>query len=226
MRALAILNPPIQTLHRMIILNAPAGFGTAWQVIKRFIDPQTAARISVFSDKKSGHNSLLDIIDIDQIPIDYGGTNKSIQQVFLEEANDPYLIRQEIELLHVKRKGKTKSNKVWTIKDGERLDLTCYTRSCSGASCCVKLNGSNYKVVEQIVGNTYVDENSGHVGGDHSGIPKPTSYNLLSGGILGSPEGVNITVELQDLDNAKKNANGNSLSRGYFLVVGNVRRQT
>ena len=200
----------------MIILNAPTGFGTAWKVIKKFIDPQTAARIQVFSDKKAGLNALLDLININQIPVDYGGTNKSIQQVFLEEANDPLLIRQEIELLYVKRKGKAalKKKEVWTVNEGECLTITCYTRSCSGASCCIKLNGDNYRIVNQIVCDVDDDD------GDECGNPRPTSYNLVPGGIMGSYEGNNVTVELQDLDNAEKTFNGNS--RGYFLIVGNI----
>ena len=38
-----------ETLHCLLIINAPSWFGFVWSVIKRLIDPRTAAKIEVVS---------------------------------------------------------------------------------------------------------------------------------------------------------------------------------
>jgi CRAL/TRIO domain len=184
----------------MLIINAPAFFSVAWGLIKNFIDPQTAKRIKLVSSKEQGLKELNAIIDADQLPQDYGGKNKSFDQAFREEADDPYLLNQVVELLHVGRRGSTVSTKEFRIKAGESMELRCYTRSVSGGKVIVF---NQNEIIKEI---------------DCQSLGEPSCVVLCES--ISGP--ANISVEVQDLDNANKKQK--SLSRGYFLIVGDARK--
>ena len=60
-------------LGNLFLINAPFIFRGMWAIIKGWIDPKTAAKFVVLgSDYKE---TLLKYIDIDQLPIEYGGRN-------------------------------------------------------------------------------------------------------------------------------------------------------
>ena len=149
---------------------------------------------------------MKDLVDIDQLPKDYGGRNISIAEAFVQEANDPNLLRQEIELIYVRRKGKAISKKEWDVGEGEYIELKCYTRSCSAATVWYVLNGDNYNTVDDVCCET-----------DDKGQPK-ASCRVLATKIQGP---CTVSLEVQDMDNANKKHNGQS--RGYFLCVGDIR---
>lgn len=194
-----------QTLNCMLILNAPGFFGMAWGLIKKFIDPQTAARIKLFSNKEQGLKALRDLIDIEEIPRDYGGMNISIAEAFLEEANDPSLLRQEIELIYVRRRGKAISKKVWDVLEGEYMEVKCYTRTCSGAAIKVMVDDEVYSTADEAQCDL------------KDGQPKAACH-ILAPKIKGP---CTVSLDIHDLDNAEKAHNGQS--RGYFLCVGDLR---
>ena len=202
----------------MLILNAPGFFSMAWGLIKKFIDPQTASRISVCSGSKQGFQALENVIDITQIPKDYGGSNISIAEAFRNEANDPLLLRQCIELVHVKRKSKATSNpkkqQEWTLQPGEYVDLNCYTRSSSGASLTISLNGTPHKTIDQVKCEFDVE-----------GRPKAVCHRLadrLVGWTENGGSPTVVSIEVSDLDNANKKHHKES--RGYFLMVGDIKK--
>jgi len=56
-----------ETLHKMVIVNAPWIFKMAWKIVKPWIHPITRERI------KMGHEHLLELIDEDQLPRFLGG---------------------------------------------------------------------------------------------------------------------------------------------------------
>jgi CRAL/TRIO domain len=62
-----------ETMSKMIIVNAPTFFAATWRIIKGWLDPRTASKIEVISNVKTMEKRLLELIDVDQLPVDYGG---------------------------------------------------------------------------------------------------------------------------------------------------------
>lgn len=197
----------------MIILNAPGFFALSWGLIKKFIDPRTAARIQLFANAEKGQRALENLVDKTQLPTDYGGSNISLKSAFLREAADDSILRQEIELLHCKKKGKAQS-KVWVLAANETIEIAIYTRSVSMAAIFVKVNDSTFQTVE--AGCLWSD----------GAVPALESTNVLPNKILAVvSERIigpgKVIVEATDLDTAEKKHSNSS--RGYFLIVGDVK---
>ncbi len=204
-----------KTLHCMLVLNAPSFFTFSWKLIKNFIDPRTASRIQLFSSKEKGLKAMELLIDKQkQIPFDYGGGNISLQEAFLKECNDSEIVRQDVELLHCRRRGRKGLPKSWTLKADENIEISVYTRSVSEAALEVILNDSVIKTVHAKCG--FVEEEPGS--GKSTPYPRKT---LLMTSLAGPGE---VMVEAKDLDTPISKAHA-SCSRGYFLVVGDVKKQ-
>jgi len=204
-----------ETLHCMLVLNAPSFFTFSWKLIKNFIDPRTASRIQLFSSREKGQKAMELLIDKQkQIPFDYGGGNMSLEEAFLKECSDSEIVRQDIELLHCRRRGKKGLQKTWILKADENIEIAVYTRSVSKASLEVILNGSVIKTVHAQC--SFVEEE----GGTGKSTPHPRKTLLMTS--LAGPGEVN--VEAKDLDTPVSKAHA-SCSRGYFLVVGDVKKQ-
>ena len=188
-----------ETLHCMLVLNAPSFFSFSWSVIKKFIDPRTASRIQVFSSTEKGLKALFDLVDKKQIPIDYGGSNKSVASALLEQSADPSITRQSVHLVHVKKhKAGTCEFK---LNAGESVTIKVYTRSAGGSDFCVRKN-------QQLVRNAKVVQ--ADVSGD-SPVPKCTRLVKVEG-----PG----TIHVEATDRGDKTSKHHS--SGYFLVVGDV----
>lgn len=73
-----------ETMHKMIIVNAPGFFAAFWRIIKGYLDPRTSNKIEVISSRAAGEKRLLELIDEDLLPSDYGGkgpdTDKTISE--------------------------------------------------------------------------------------------------------------------------------------------------
>jgi CRAL/TRIO domain len=190
----------------MLIVNAPGFFALSWAIIKKFIDPQTAGRIQIFSNQKKALKALEELVDIEEIPADYGGHNITINEAFMNMSSDPLLIRQEVELLHVKKRHKAHGKNEWVLKQGERIDICVFTRSASSAKVTVRVNGDDAESVEACCA---FDD----------GTIKSQSFKLDSEAFVGP---CTISLEAEDLDTAeKKHAKE---SKGYFLVVGDIKK--
>ena len=198
----------------MLIINAPGFFSIFWGLIKKFIDPRTAQRIQVFSNTEKGMAALRKLVDNEEIPIDYGGGNKSIKQAFMEEAADPLLKRQEIELLQVKRKGKGEMSKDLMLAQDEYMEVRVYTRSVSSANVMVEFNGDMCATARASC-SWYASADST---GSASRTPLPNCTVVIEE--LHGPGSVKIKIE--DLDDADKKSNSGS-SRGYFLLVCDIK---
>jgi hypothetical protein len=73
-------------------------------LIKKFDDPRIARRIKAFSSGPKGLQALKDLVDLSEIPPNYGGTGHSIADALLEQGYDPNVNRQNLQLVHVKKK--------------------------------------------------------------------------------------------------------------------------
>ena len=199
----------------MLILNAPSFFTFSWKLIRKFIDPRTASRIQLFSSMEKGQKALEKLIDKDtEIPIDYGGGNISLREALLKQNNDSDILRQNIELLYCKRNGKKKLPNTWNLKADENIRVTVYTRSISKASIEIILNGSIIKTVHAQC-SLQQDQETGSM------MPHPRKQLIMTS-LAGPGE---VMIQIQDEDTPVSKAHSNC-SRGYFLVVGDVKKMT
>lgn len=219
----------------MLILNAPSFFSIFWGLTKKLLDPRTAAQVQVFSNKEKGLAALRQLVAEPEIPADYGGTNKSIQQAFIEESADPTLLRQEIELLHVH--GKKKSHKVAEFKEpitlgaGEYSEVRVFTRSVTSADVTVLVNDQVYNRVklkgnrELLRGHSSMVWSAGALEEEEI-YPSPTCTKVISK--LNGPAR-KVVIRIQDASNDSSDVqhkkNKGNESRGYFLVACDVKKQ-
>ncbi len=188
-----------------------------WGLIRKFIDPRTAQRIQVFSNTEKGYAALRKLVDIDEIPVDYGGKNKSVKQAFLDEAADPLLKKQEIELLHIKRKGNLEANTEFTLAKDEYAEICVYSRSVSSANITVEFNGDTYaSVTAKCSWSTGADSAGGTT---RTPLPKST---VVARELRGPGT---VKFRAQDLDDVDKKV-GSGSSRGFFLLLCNIKATT
>jgi hypothetical protein len=62
-----------ETMAKMVIVNAPRFFSLSWSVIKGWLDQRTANKVEVISSKKASEKRLLELVDAQYLPCDYGG---------------------------------------------------------------------------------------------------------------------------------------------------------
>ena len=240
----------------MLIINAPSFFSFAWKIIKKLIDPRTASRIQLFSssNEKASQQALEKLIcKQTQLPKDYGGGNISLEDSFMKQVqqSNPFITKQNIELLHTKKGKKSTStvqiSKSWPVQENETIDITIYTRSVSEATITILLNGIPVKTIQAqcIFGNNDDvgdDKNNNNDVSDDNGNDNPktpypnrivvSDYDASSSSsssseeqqflVLGPGE---VTVTATDLDSPiSKEKPYHHLSRGYFLIVGDVKK--
>jgi hypothetical protein len=58
-----------------ILINVPIVFSLCWAVIAPMLDPVTKAKVQIFSSERYWKPALLELMELDQIPEEYGGTN-------------------------------------------------------------------------------------------------------------------------------------------------------
>lgn len=154
-----------ETMHKMLIVNAPTFFSATWRLIRGWLDPRTANKIEVISNKAAYEKRLLELIEADQLPSDYGGTatatDKTLQESMKGDAD-----RLETRMLYLRCVpsfeshallltgcGRSLSPSCWfvfhssffsghgseviDVEAGESLDLDVWTRSTAGAKFSV-----------------------------------------------------------------------------------------
>ena len=72
-------------MSKMFIINAPMFFSASWRLIKGWLDPRTTSKIEVFSNKKEAYKKLLELVDEDQLPSDYGGKGPDTRETLQNE---------------------------------------------------------------------------------------------------------------------------------------------
>jgi hypothetical protein len=164
-----------ETLHCMLIINAPSFFSVSWTVIRKFIDPRTARRIQVYSNVAKGLSRLLEMVDPSQIPIDYGGTGGlSIASAMLRHGGNAQLKRQPTKLLYLKKKSSDKYR--FELVTGEHASVKIYTRSASSAKVTFKRAESGEQLKQLAVRCKFVHKEEGD---DDTGILAATGVSVL-----------------------------------------------
>jgi hypothetical protein len=90
-----------ETMSKMLIVNAPTYFSATWRIIKGWLDARTAAKIEVISSRTAMEKRLLEFIDADQLPIDYGGTGPDTN-VSMNEGIAGDFSRLETHMLYIR----------------------------------------------------------------------------------------------------------------------------
>jgi CRAL/TRIO domain len=91
-----------ETMNKMMIVNGPRFFGATWSIIKGFLDPRTSSKIEVISSKKTWQKRLLEFIDAEQLPVDYGGTGPDTQVTMDKENFSGKMKRIHTELMFLR----------------------------------------------------------------------------------------------------------------------------
>jgi hypothetical protein len=63
--------------HKIFIINSPSYFTGIWAVIKGWLDENTRQKIFILGTLPKFKDKLLEVVDADQLPEKYGGTNKA-----------------------------------------------------------------------------------------------------------------------------------------------------
>ena len=208
MKSMAKINQCFpEVLNCMIVLNAPGFFSFSWTVIRKFLDPRTAAKIKIFSDEKKGKAYLFERVEKDQILSDFGGIGPSFDEI-LQEEQGLSMKRRMVELMSVAPKGKKKFE--FELSDGETARFEAYTRSISGGNITI------YKfdeVVEEmeVKRENMCKENLSNGNAINTADPEPYRSKLES--VLKGPASYKVIVETK-LSEGKE--------QDHFLLVGDV----
>jgi hypothetical protein len=63
-----------ERLGSLLIINAPTALSWAYNIIKPFLDEVTKAKIQIMSNRNQWEPALFNLIDRNQVPMQYGGT--------------------------------------------------------------------------------------------------------------------------------------------------------
>lgn len=135
-----------ETMYKMLIVNAPRFFSATWKVIKGWLDARTANKVEIISSAKTWKKRLLELVDPDQLPSDYGGTGPSSTALILENSSKHDVKRTHTEMLSVR---KTASH-VFEVAAGETLDITVYTKAKNGAIFSVSTEDKKQVFAEKV----------------------------------------------------------------------------
>ncbi|KAL3931125.1 MAG: hypothetical protein SGARI_004284 [Bacillariaceae sp.] len=91
-----------ETMNKMYIINGPRFFGATWSIIKGWLDARTANKIEVISSRKQWEKALLDYVDAEQLPSDYGGKGPDTQATLDKENFAGKLKRMHTEVIYLR----------------------------------------------------------------------------------------------------------------------------
>lgn len=155
-----------ETMAKMVIVNAPRFFSATWTIIKGWLDARTSGKIDVLSNREKGHQKLLELIDADQLPSDYGGTSTDTKEILRQNIVGGEK-RIETEMMYLRTTG----SHTFEIHEGEYLDIHIHTRSIVGATF-VLVDGAEKKDGETLIDTTEIK----HTGGDEKELPTEVKF--------------------------------------------------
>eukprot|EP00977_Amphora_coffeiformis_P017611 scaffold5828_cov168-Amphora_coffeaeformis.AAC.14 len=190
-----------ETMHCMLILNAPTWFSVTWRLIRSFIDPRTARKIEVYTSTARGQHRLQQLIKLTEIPHDFGGVGPPT-----DATDGPN--REALQVLHVSKKSRTQQD-VPCLADVARDEtitaLRIYSRSATGV--LLDVNKDDQPVVKSLSIDPPKKPPSGT-------SLNPYFRNLINGPIVGP---CRISLRARAQPNEKKPTSKSS--HGYFVVV-------
>eukprot|EP00164_Ancoracysta_twista_P005003 GFYU01006813.1.p1 GENE.GFYU01006813.1~~GFYU01006813.1.p1 ORF type:complete len:194 (-),score=46.50 GFYU01006813.1:148-654(-) len=66
-----------ERLGKVLVVNSPSGLAIAWRIVRTWLDPITKAKVDIVKGRDQFLPILLEMMDEDQIPVEYGGTARS-----------------------------------------------------------------------------------------------------------------------------------------------------
>ena len=138
-----------ETLHRMLIINAPAFFTMTWKVVKNWVDIRTSNKVELYGKNSAIWKARLQqLVDPHNLPQDYAGTNISVDDFILQQTNNSTLTAQLPHLMRLR--GHSTVCRTFTLKLQEFFNVSVFTRSLNPAILhIVYCNGTNKKLLSQ-----------------------------------------------------------------------------
>ncbi|KAL7537694.1 hypothetical protein ACHAWF_005873 [Thalassiosira exigua] len=165
-----------ETLHCLLIINAPSWFGFVWSVVKKLIDPRTASKIEVFTSSKTGSKRMIELIDNSQIPSCYGGSGPSLAEAAagtkLPGTNNTMVVMNHLVTFPKKKSEKSHD---FQVGDAQIMNVTIYTRCKAGCKATLLRTDTNAVVAEIDVAGETEDEPYSQIIGDVAG---PGSFTI------------------------------------------------
>eukprot|EP00560_Eucampia_antarctica_P003361 CAMPEP_0197832262 /NCGR_PEP_ID=MMETSP1437-20131217/13961_1 /TAXON_ID=49252 ORGANISM="Eucampia antarctica, Strain CCMP1452" /NCGR_SAMPLE_ID=MMETSP1437 /ASSEMBLY_ACC=CAM_ASM_001096 /LENGTH=439 /DNA_ID=CAMNT_0043435543 /DNA_START=74 /DNA_END=1393 /DNA_ORIENTATION=+ len=135
-----------ETMNKMIIINAPRFFSLTWKVIKGWIDVRTANKVELYSSKSVATKRLLELVDKNELPSDYGGTGPTTDAIMAEQAaNGSGVERVETHMMHIRKQ----TSYSYQLEAHEEIQIYICTKSTDEASFSIVLD-KNTPVVKGI----------------------------------------------------------------------------
>lgn len=119
-----------ETLGSTIIINAPSAFPFIWNIVKQFLDPVVASKMVILS--ADYHDELLALIDAENLPEEYGGTNPLQIPKLVEEEVLKELDEQEAKtynLTDIDVAAGSKHHVVLPLEAGKSMDIDWFFRT-------------------------------------------------------------------------------------------------
>lgn len=130
-----------ETMNKTLVINAPRFFSLTWNIIKGWIDPRTAGKIELISSRKSWEARLRELVDVDQLPSDYGGKGTATTETLAKEAPEG-VKGQQHEMVHVRQSGHCTVD----VPAGGELEVQVFTRSTADVTISIVDENSKSKV--------------------------------------------------------------------------------
>mmetsp|Transcript_5999 Transcript_5999/g.8016 ORF Transcript_5999/g.8016 Transcript_5999/m.8016 type:complete len:434 (-) Transcript_5999:197-1498(-) len=174
----------VETLSKMLIINAPVSFSMTWKVIKTFVDARTQNKIEIYSNQKKATARILELCEAKYVPSDYGGTAKNSHDILLDQTCASDIIRQEMKLVHLR------SYETFPVKinAGERLEVVVYTKATGGTKVTI-LNKKKSTIAQE----TVIHTSTHSAGTDDFEHQYPTQVELTSNAV--GPDHINIRFD-------------------------------
>jgi len=185
-----------ETMSKMLIVNAPSYFSATWRVIKGWIDARTASKIEVISNRATMEKRLLEFIDSDQLPSDYGGKGPNTDDTLNLGITGDFT-RLETKMLYLRGHG----SETLDVLAGEELEVSVYTRATAGATFCLTDAHAKTHFVDGV--------NVTHKGTGDLDFEKPTLVILNQKNLIRGPLKLKI----------KADSKGSRFSTDNYLLV-------